>query len=154
MINESYDLSGGHYCPDDNDFNPGIWKLSNQTSNDHIDTDLDQVLQLGASAEGEILRGTGTKFTVYIIVDVTQWECTERCILLVDGAQDNTGDITAACVFTPPKEPARSALTIGYLELTLIGAANAAVIEGDGASLIEGHKDALGLPSERDIISG
>ena len=135
---------------------PGTWKWSNQTSDNHIDTEYDQMGMQTGFGGGEIIRGTGNRFTVYSILeidDTNEGGCKERVIALIDGEQDNNGDVSAVYIVTPAQDPVCHGITVGRMELTLTGAAQAAVKEGDGAFLMKILKDALELPTSQDNIS-
>lgn len=128
---------------------PGTWRWYNQTADHHIDTEYDQIGMQTGSGGGEIIRGTGSSFTVYSILeinDVDMGGCEERAVAIVDGVQDGQGNVTADYVITPAQEPLCHATTVGRLELTLTGSAKAAVNGGDGGLLIKILREALEQP--------
>ena len=101
VISGTYDLNGTAYIPYHGPLAPGTWEWSNQTSDNHINTDYDQGFQTGSNVEGEIIRGTGNKFTVYSILNISQGGNEERGIIIVDGMQDNQGNVTAIYLASP-----------------------------------------------------
>jgi hypothetical protein len=145
VISGTYDFTGQVHVqgyPGWHTLTPGTWKWSNQTSDNKIDTDYDQGMQTGGGVKGEIIRGTGNRFTVYSVLDISDEYCDERAIALIDGEQEDNGNIRANYIITPAADPVCHAPTIGYLELTLTGAAKAAVNESGGAFLMMILKDA------------
>lgn len=127
----------------------GTWRWSNQTSNNKIDTDYDQGFQTGGGAEGEIIRGTGSRFTVYSVLyidDTDNGGCRERAVALIDGEQNNNGNISANYIITPAQDPLCHSTTVGRLELTLTGAAKITFKKEGGALLMKMLENALKLP--------
>ena len=132
VISGTYDLGGVAYFPIPSRLAPGTWVWSKQTSDNHINTDYDQGLQIGANVEGEIIRGTDDQFTVYSILEISQAEYKERAAVLVDGAQDNKGNVSAIYIVTGVKENSLLMPSGGKLELTLKGpTTSAGKIDGD-----------------------
>jgi hypothetical protein len=109
---------------------PGTWRWSNQTSANHVDTDFEQagLLTQTGSGGGEIIRGEGSRFTVYSVLDVSTTvfgeTCQERVVVLVDGTQLSNGDVTAVYIGTPAQEAECYATSVGRLELSLTGPAS------------------------------
>lgn len=123
--------------------NPGTWRWYNQTVDNKIDTDYDQGLQTGGSVDGEIIRGTGNRFTVYSIFNISDEYCSERAIAVIDGEQHDNGNVTANYIITPAKSPKCHAPTVGRLEFVLTGAGKSAGENKEGVSLIMMLKNAL-----------
>jgi hypothetical protein len=149
VISGIYDLAGEACVPGYTGWHqlaPGTWKWYNQTADSKIDTDYDQGFQTGIGAEGEIIRGTGNRFTVYSILNISDEGCEERAIALIDGEQDGNGDVNAVYIVTPAQDPVCHETTVGRLELTLTGAAKARVKDGEGSFLMNLLKDSLALP--------
>jgi len=96
----SYSLKGRHLYPDTNQLAPGTWTWTNQTEDNHITTRYEQALQTGASPVGEIIRGSGNRFTVYSVTAITQHSaygsnCTvPQTVVIVDGTQNTDGSIS------------------------------------------------------------
>ena len=124
VISGTYDLSGMAYFPLHGRLASGKWVWSKQTSDNHINTDYNQGLQIGANVEGEIIRGTGDQFTVYSILNVSQSGYSEKGAILVDGRQDNNGNVSAVYVTSGIKENSHIIPSGGKLELTLKGPTN------------------------------
>ncbi|MCK5125538.1 MAG: hypothetical protein KAR42_04720 [candidate division Zixibacteria bacterium] len=139
VISGTYDLAGEACVPGHHGWYPlsGIWKWSNQTSDNHIDTYYEVGAQEGFGTEGEIIRGTGNRFTVYSVLDISDSFCSERGIMLFDGTQDNNGNVSGVYIITPVQDPVCHTTTIGRLQFKLTGAGKAAVKKGDGAFLMK-----------------
>lgn len=144
VISGTYEMNGWLYIPYHAQLYPGTWRWYKQTSDNHINTDYNQGgFQSGTSAEGEIIRGEGNEFTVYSIIDVTTGEYKDRGVMLVDGIQDDEGNVNATYVITPTSEDSYYAPSAGSLELTLTGGAKIADGNTDGYFLMS-LKYALG----------
>ena len=136
VISGTYDIGGTQYIPSQGTLASGTWRWSNQTSNNHIDTDYSQDFQTGSNVEGEIIRGSGNRFTVYSVLDVTSNGHVDRAIVLVDGEQDNQGNIEAIYIGAPVESDSYIVPSAGYLELTLTGIAKISADKRLGALLI------------------
>ncbi|MEK6819431.1 MAG: hypothetical protein AABY10_05885 [Nanoarchaeota archaeon] len=145
VISGTYDLGGVAYFPIPSRLASGTWVWSKQTSDNHINTDYNQQgLQIGANVEGEIIRGTDDQFTVYSILEISQSGYNERAAVLVDGKQDNKGDVSAVYIATGVKENSALIPSGGKLELTLKGpTASAGKRKFGGAYLIDLIKNRL-----------
>jgi len=109
----------------------GNWKWFNQTSDNKIDSDYSQLVgQSGGGNSGEIIRGRGSRFTVYSVMDISQFGCGERIVFLVDGRQENNGDVSAVYVGSPVDEPRCFSPSGGILELSLSGPAKGKELYG------------------------
>lgn len=122
VISGTYDISGEQLIPGMGQLNPGTFIWENQTSDNQIDTRYDQLFQSGLSSIGEIIRGSGTRFTVHSILSVSQFGCDEEVIFIVDGVQDSSGNVSATYVGTPVGIAQCFTPSAGILELTLTGA--------------------------------
>jgi len=152
VISGTYDLSGQACVPGYSGWYtlaPGTWRWYNQTADNHIDTEYDQIGMQTGSGGGEIIRGDGNSFTVYSVLNINDVDiggCEERAVAIVDGEQDGNGDVSAVYIVTPAQDPVCHATTVGRMELTLTGAAKVAVKEGGGAYLMMMLKDSLQSP--------
>lgn len=142
VISGTYNLNGTAYFPMRGQLASGTWVWSRQTSDNHINTDYDQGLQIGANVEGEIIRGTGSQFTVYSILEISQSGYRERAAIIVDGRQGDQGNVSAIYIGTGVRENSQIVSSGGTLELTLRGAATSAG-KVDGAYLVGLVRDAL-----------
>jgi len=137
VISGTYDLNGIAYLPERSRLAPGTWIWSNQTSKNHINTDYDEGFQIGSNVEGEIIRGDEREFTVYSILDIFTEGHKDRAAVIVDGRQDNKGNVSAIYIGTPLENEAYIVPSAGSLELTLrSGAAKLTSGNVDGAYLI------------------
>ena len=101
VLSGRYSISGRQEFPDSGPLYPGTLTWSNQTADNHIDTDYEQLTQTGTSIEGEIIRGVGNRFTVYSIMRITDGTCTQRTVFIVDGRQGNNGSVSVSYLSTP-----------------------------------------------------
>jgi|SRR3989344_5677559 len=136
VISGRYALSGRTLFPNSGPLNSGTFRWSNQTQDNHIDTNYDQLTQTGTSSEGEIIRGDGNSFTVYSIMRVRDGGCDERSVFIVDGRQDSAGNISASYIITPIADSLCFVPTAGELDLTLTGGAKTLNYSKDGFSLM------------------
>jgi hypothetical protein len=95
-IEGSYSIAGNQLIPFEVPLASGTFRWSNQTHDNNIDTDYDQLIQSGVSNVGEIIRGSGNEFTVYSIIDIQSDVglpslCRNRSVLIMDGAIDSQG---------------------------------------------------------------
>ena len=123
VISGRYNIEGEQYYPDQGAISFGTFSMFNQTADNHIRTDYQQLTQSGTSSEGEIIRGVGNEFTVYSILDVTESGCIERVVFILDGYQDSNGDIHASYLGTPSQQPKCFSVSVGRTDLTLTGPA-------------------------------
>jgi len=87
-ITGNYSISGERYFPAGIvPLSSGTFKIYNQTANNKINTDYDQVMQTGTSSLGEIIRGNGNSFTIYSILNVQDsiFNCSEKMVFILDG---------------------------------------------------------------------
>ncbi len=137
VISGRYSISGYKISPDSNLLAPGTFRWRNQTSDNHIDTDYEQITgQSGISSLGEIIRGEDNEFTVYSILRVNQSGCEEDVIFIVDGRQISNGDVSAVYMGTPSDNPKCFVPTAGVLELELTGAGKYLNIESNPNDLV------------------
>ncbi|MEZ5359661.1 MAG: hypothetical protein R3F48_12650 [Candidatus Zixiibacteriota bacterium] len=127
VISGTYDFSGQNYVPiyGWGQLAPGTWQWKNQTADNHIDTEYDQIGVQTGSGGGEIIRGEGSEFTVYSVLeidDVSIGGCEDRAVALIDGTQKNNGDISAVYIVVPVNSNSCHSTTFGRIELTLTGA--------------------------------
>jgi len=97
-IEGRYNLEGLQLVPFEAKLLPGTWRWSNQTSDNHIDTYYQELLggsvfQEGVSNVGEIIRGNGSGFTVYSIIEATQGDCSATGVIIVGGTVQDDGSI-------------------------------------------------------------
>ena len=126
VISGKYEISGQQLFPQNYSLSPGTLTWRNQTADNHIDTDYNQLVgQSGVSSIGEIIRGQGNQFTVYSILNINaqSYGCRETAVLIIDGNQDNSGNIKSKYLATPPNESECLAVSGGLLDLTLVGSA-------------------------------
>lgn len=139
VISGTYHFTGQVYYEGQSGWHtlsPGTWKWFNQTADNHIETAYDQIDQSGGGG-GEIIRGSGNRFTVYSVLEIEDFACTERAVAIVDGEQDSNGNVRAVYLITPAQKPICHVTTIGRLELTLTGTARN-IRTPDGYSLLLG----------------
>ena len=91
-----YRIAGERLIPQRIPLLPGDFEWSNQTSDNHIDTDYTQFFgnsgsQTGVSRRGEIIRGTGDSFTVYSILEVQTGPCVATQLLIFTGKTTGSG---------------------------------------------------------------
>jgi len=152
VITGTYNLTGEACVPGYYDWYPlapGTWRWYNQTAYHQIDTEYEQVGVQKGSGGGEIIRGTGNKFTVYSVLEIDDVDiggCKERAIAIVDGEQHSNGDVSAVYIVTSAQDPVCHLTTVGRMELTLTGFAKAVVKEGSGAFIMMRLKDSLQFP--------
>ena len=127
VISGRYDLGGRRFYPISIQLSPGTFIWRNQTADNHIDTEYDQLFQTGVSSLGEIIRGRGNSFTVYSILRVRDplFDCDEETVMIVDGEQGSSGNVSAIYLITPVDDSQCYVPTAGELDLTLTGAARA-----------------------------
>jgi hypothetical protein len=156
-IEGTYSLNGMVMVPDYSEewyeLAPATWMWKNQDANLHVDTEYDEGFQTGAGG-GEIIRGEGSSFTVYSVLDIDDEEyggCKERAILILDGRQLSNGDVEAVYVFTPAADPVCHALTIGDIYLERTGSA-AAGTSGGTATLLQVIRNVIQQSREHDQV--
>ena len=131
IISGEYGLEGFRLFPNTgSELTPGIFRWKNQTINNYIDTDYSQefggvTTQTGTSSIGEIIRGSGNRFTVYSVLNIRDnlTNCEDVIIFIVDGMQDSNGDVKALYCGTPIEKISCLEQGGGAYELTLLGAA-------------------------------
>ncbi|MEZ5357209.1 MAG: hypothetical protein R3F48_00170 [Candidatus Zixiibacteriota bacterium] len=127
VISGTYNFTGQAYVSiyGWNQLAPGTWHWKNQTADNHISTEYDQIGVQTGSGGGEIIRGEGSEFTVYSVLeidDVSIGGCEDRAVALIDGTQKNNGDISAVYIVVPVNSNSCHSTTFGRIELTLTGA--------------------------------
>ncbi len=136
VISGRYELSGRTLFPNSAPLRSGTFRWSNQTQDNHIDTDYDQLTQTGTSSEGEIIRGDGNEFTVYSIIMVRGGGCDDTSVLIVDGKQGPTGNVSASYIITPTADSLCFVPTAGELDLILTGSAKTINYSEEGVFLM------------------
>ena len=137
VISGKYDIGGFNLFPDGMPLASGTFIWRNQTSDNHIDTEYSQIIgQSGIGTLGEIIRGSGNKFTVYSVLNINYAGCNERSVFIFDGEQLSNGDVSGVYCGTPVTNPICLTPSGGLLDLSLRGAAKNIPKNSDGASLI------------------
>src|SRR3990167_5127937 len=120
VISGKYSIGGRIYYPNQGELSSGTFTWRNQTSDNHIETEYNQILgQSGISSYGEIIRGQGRIFTVYSRLRITEQPCDEIVDMVIDGSQDGSGNVSAVYFGLPIGELECFSPSVGHFNLTL-----------------------------------